>query len=343
MDLGLFDYHLPPERIAQYPAERRDASRLLVLDRRAGCWEDRRFVDLPDLLRPGDCLVLNDSRVIPARVFGRLENGTSIELLFLQELTPSRWEALVRPGKHCRVGATLTVGDGQAVARVVESKPDGHRLIEMTGGSVRALLEHHGLPPLPPYIRHYAKPGAEDWERYQTVYAKPEGSVAAPTAGLHFTEELFERLRARGVEVRSLTLHVGPGTFRPIRTTRVEDHRMKAERVEIPEATAAAVNRAKAEGRRVIAVGTTTTRAIESAAGDGNQVRRFSGATDLFIAPGHRFRVIDALLTNFHLPRSSLLLLVSAFADRELILDAYRHGVEAGYRFYSYGDAMLIY
>lgn len=339
MDLALFDYQLPPDRIAQYPVEPRDASRLLVLDRATRRWEDRKFIDFPDLLRPGDCLVLNNSRVIPARLRGRLPNGGPVELLFLREVTRSRWEALVRPAKRCRVGTTLEVGEG-LVVRVVESKPDGRRLIEPLEGSIGELLEGHGLPPLPPYIRRTAEP--LDRERYQTVYARREGSVAAPTAGLHFTEELLERLRARGVEGRGLTLHVGPGTFRPIRRGRVEDHRMEAERVELPEATASAVNRARADGRRVIAVGTTTTRALEGAATDDDRVRPGSGATDLFISPGYRFRAVDVLLTNFHLPRSTLLVLVSAFAGRELILDAYRHAVDAGYRFYSYGDAMLI-
>jgi len=339
MNLALFDYRLAPDRVAQYPVEPRDASRLLVLDRATRRWEDRKFVDLPDLLRPGDCLVVNDSRVIPARLRGRLENGNPVELLFLREVTRSRWEALARPAKRCSVGATLEVGGG-LIARVVESMSDGRRLIDLQGGSVEALLEHHGLPPLPPYIRRPAEP--PDRERYQTVYARHEGSVAAPTAGLHFTEELLERLSARGVEVRGLTLHVGPGTFRPIRRARVEEHRMEPERLEIPEATASAVNRARAEGRRVIAVGTTTTRALEGAAAEDDRVRPGSGATDLFIAPGYRFRAVDALLTNFHLPRSTLLVLVSAFAGRELILDAYRHALLAGYRFYSYGDAMLI-
>ena len=341
MDPGLFDYHLPPDRIAQYPAERREASRLLLLDRAAGVWEDRGFIDLPGLLRPGDCLVVNDSRVIPARLYARTENGALVEMLFIRELAPSRWEALVRPAKRCRAGAHLRLGDGQAVARVIAEAPEGRRVVEVADGSVRRLLERYGLPPLPPYIRRYAKPGAEDWERYQTVYARVDGSVAAPTAGLHFTEELLERLRARGVEVRTLTLHVGPGTFRPIRAARVEDHRLEAEQVEIPEATAVSVNRASAEGRRVIAVGTTTARALESASESG-EVKPVSCAADLFITPGYRFRVIDALLTNFHLPRSSLLVLVSAFAGREQILAAYRHAVDAGYRFYSYGDAMLI-
>jgi S-adenosylmethionine:tRNA ribosyltransferase-isomerase len=340
MDAKLFDYPLPPDRIAQYPAERRDASRLLVLDRSASRWEDRRFIDLPTLLRPGDCLVVNDSRVIPARLLGTLRDGASVELLFLGEVGAGRWEVLVKPGRRSRVGATLLLGEHRA--RVVGAGEAGRRVIEVEGvRSAGDFLERHGLPPLPPYIRRYAKPEAEDWERYQTVYGVPEGSVAAPTAGLHFTEELLGALRAGGVEVRPLTLHVGPGTFRPIRTARIEDHRMEAEQVEIPEVTAAAVNRAKAEGRRVIAVGTTTTRALESAA-DGERVRSGACVAEIFITPGHRFRLIDALLTNFHLPRSSLLVLVSAFAGRELILGAYRHAVNAGYRFYSYGDAMLI-
>lgn len=338
MDLALFDYRLPPDRIAQYPVEPRDASRLLVLDRASRRSEDRKFVDLPDLLRPGDCLVVNESRVVPARLRARLPNGDPVELLFLREVTHSGWEALARPAKRCRVGATLEVGG--LSARVVKAKPDGRRLIELHAGSVEALLERHGLPPLPPYIRRPAEP--LDRERYQTVYARRAGSVAAPTAGLHFTEELLERLRARRVELSGLTLHVGPGTFRPIRGAHIEEHRMEAERVEIPEATASAVNRARAEGRRVIAVGTTTTRALEGAATDDDRVRPGSGATDLFISPGYRFRAVDALLTNFHLPRSTLLVLVSAFAGRELILDAYRHAVDAGYRFCSYGDAMLI-
>ena len=344
MDLSLFDYHLPPERIAQYPAEQRDASRLLVGDRARGRWEDRVFGELPGLLRGGDLLVLNDSRVIPARLLGRLEpQGAQVELLFLKAVGPSRWEALARPGKRCRPGAVVRFGDGEARVRVVASAAPGRRIVEAGGGgSVRELLELYGVPPLPPYITRHQKPGQEDWERYQTVYAAHEGSVAAPTAGLHFTETLLHRLKTRGVEVQMLTLHVGAGTFRPIRSARVEAHRMEAEEVLISAEVADAVNLARAEGRRVIAVGTTTCRALEAAADERGTVRPLSGPTDLFIYPGYRFKVIDALLTNFHLPRSSLLLQVCAFADHDFILGAYRHAVEAGYRFYSYGDAMLI-
>ncbi len=344
MDVSLFDYHLPPDRIAQYPAEQRDASRLLLCERHPRRWEDRVFGELPDLLRAGDLVVVNDSRVIPARLLGRLEpGGTQVELLFLKALEPWRWEALAKPGRRCRPGAVIRFGDGQVRARVVAVGREGRRIVEVEGGaSVREILERHGVLPLPPYIMRHQKPGQEDWERYQTVYAVHDGSVAAATAGLHFTPSLLDRLRAKGIEIRALTLHVGAGTFRPIRCARVEEHRMEAEDVTISPAVADAITRAKGEGRRVIAVGTTTCRALESAADERGSVRPVAGPTDLFIYPGYRFKVIDALLTNFHLPRSSLLLLVCAFAGREFVLDAYRHAVVAGYRFYSYGDGMLI-
>jgi S-adenosylmethionine:tRNA ribosyltransferase-isomerase len=345
MDVALFDYELPRERIAQYPAERRDASRLLVCDRATGRWEDRVFAELSDLLQGGDLLVLNDSRVIPARLLGRLDpGGAPVELLFLKALGPSRWETLARPGKRCRPGALIVFGEGRVRARVVAAAGEGRRVVEVEGeGSVREILERYGVPPLPPYITRHQKPGQEDWERYQTVYATHDGSVAAPTAGLHFTPALLDRLRAKGIAIESLTLHVGPGTFRPIRAPRVEAHRMEAEEAAVSPSLAEAVNRAKGEGRRVIAVGTTTSRALESAADEKGTVRPISGPTDLYIYPGYHFKVTDALLTNFHLPKSSLLLLVCALAGREFILDAYRHAVEAGYRFYSYGDAMLIF
>ncbi|MFQ5897891.1 MAG: tRNA preQ1(34) S-adenosylmethionine ribosyltransferase-isomerase QueA [Candidatus Methylomirabilia bacterium] len=341
MDVSLFDYHLPPDRIAQYPAERRDASRLLLLDRAAGRWEDHMFGDLTGLLRGGDCLVVNDSHVIPARFYGQFPAGGAVELLFLREISPGRWEVLAKPGKRLRAGAVILLEEGRA--RVVEVASEGRRVIDVDGvPPVREFLERHGLPPLPPYIRRYAKPEAEDWERYQTVYARHDGSVAAPTAGLHFTSALLDRLRAEGFELQTLTLHVGPGTFRPIRTARVESHRMEAEEVALSPQVADAINRAKVQGRRIIAAGTTTCRALESAADRGGRVQALSGPTNLYIYPGYRFKVIDALLTNFHLPRSSLLLLVCAFAGREQTLSTYRHAVEAGYRFYSYGDAMLI-
>ncbi len=340
MDVALFDFELPPARIAQAPAPARDASRLLLIDRARGALEDRVFAELPDLLRPGDCLVVNDSRVIPARVFAADARGRPVELLFLEPHGDRAWAALVRPGRRCRPGVEL--GAGRARLRIAATRPDGARVIERLDGTIADLLETEGLPPLPPYIARHAKPEAEDRERYQTVYARTPGSVAAPTAGLHFTPAVFERLRARGVELHALTLHVGPATFRPITASRIEDHALPAERAVLPPGLAAAVSRARAEGRRVIAVGTTSARALEGFAREDGSLAPADGAVGLCIVPGHRFRVLDGLLTNFHLPRSSLLVLVAAFAGRELILGAYAHAVRAGYRFYSYGDATLI-
>ena len=340
MDVADFDYELPPERVAQAPAESRDASRLLAVERAAGAFSDCVFGDLPRLLRAGDCLVVNDSRVIPARVPAEDVDGRPVELLFVGPISDGVWRALVRPGRRCRPGTHLRAGDVRL--RVVGVDADGTRHIAREHGAILSLLESHGVPPLPPYITRHAKPEPEDWERYQTVYARTPGSVAAPTAGLHFTDALLDRLRAAGVEVHALTLHVGPATFRPVTSHSVEGHAIAAEPAVVPAETAAAVNRAHAEGRRVVAVGTTVTRALESAvAGDG-RVAALAGTASLTIRPGHRFRAVDALLTNFHLPRSSLLLLVAAFAGRDLALRAYRHAVAAEYRFYSYGDAMLI-
>ena len=340
MDVAEFDYELPRERIAQGPADRRDASRLLAVDRADGSLRDHVFGDLPGLLRAGDCLVVNDSRVIPARVPAEDVDGRPVELLFIEAVSDGTWRALVRPGRRCRPGAHLRAGGARL--RVVGIEADGARLIAREHGTIASLLEAHGLPPLPPYIARHAKPEPEDWERYQTVYATAPGSVAAPTAGLHFTDALLDRLRANGVEVHALTLHVGPATFRPVTSPTVEGHTIAAEAAVVPPTTAAAVNRAHAEGRRVVAVGTTVTRALESAAADDGRVAALAGAVALTIRPGHRFRAVDVLLTNFHLPRSSLLLLVAAFAGRDLTLRAYRRAVAAGYRFYSYGDAMLI-
>ncbi len=340
MDAHLFDYELPPERIAQAPAARRDGARLLRIGRACGALEDRAFAELPELLRPGDCVVVNDSRVLAARVFAADARGRPVELLFLEPETGGRWTALVRPGRRCAPGVELVAG--RARLRVVAVGGDGARVIERLDGAITDLMETEGLPPLPPYIARHAKPEAEDRERYQTVYARTPGSVAAPTAGLHFTHAILERLRARGVEAHALTLHVGPATFRPIRVARVEEHALPPERVVLPPGVADAVNRARAEGRRVIAVGTTTARALEGAADADGRVAPLDGAVALAITPGYRFRVLDGLLTNFHLPRSSLLVLVAAFAGREAILRAYAHAVRAGYRFYSYGDATLI-
>jgi S-adenosylmethionine:tRNA ribosyltransferase-isomerase len=342
VDLSEFDYPLPDQAIAQAPADERDQSRLLTIDRARSAFADHRFVELPDLLRPDDCVVVNDSRVIPARMLARDGTGREIELLFVEPERDGRWRAMVRPGRRCRPGAELSAGDGAARFRVVTVEPDGTRVIERLDGAIAEAIERHGVPPLPPYIGHHAKPGSEDRERYQTVYARTPGSIAAPTAGLHFTPTLLDRLRARGIEVHTLTLHVGPATFRPIKTAKIEDHVLPSERVEIPDSVAQAVNTARAARRRIVAVGTTTTRALESAARADGTMTPMTGRADIFIVPGHRFRVVDALLTNFHLPRSSLLVLVSAFAGRDLILNAYRHAIANGYRFYSYGDATLI-
>lgn len=338
-----FDYDLPAAAVAQEPAEPRDRARVLVIDRARQSFGDRVFEELPALLDPGDCVVVNNSRVIPARVLGRDSRGRPVELLFVKPEGARRWWALVRPGRRCRVGAELAAGGEVGPRlRIVGLDADGPRLVERLDGTIEDLLRQHGLVPLPPYIARFEAPAAEDRERYQTVYARPPGSVAAPTAGLHFTPAVLEGLRRRGVEVHELTLHVGPGTFRPITAARIEDHALPPERLSIPPSVAEAVNRARAEGRRVVAVGTTTTRALESVAEAGGGVRPLDGEAHLTIMPGHRFRVVDVLLTNFHLPRSSLLVLVAAFAGRELILEAYAHAVRAGYRFYSYGDATLI-
>src|SRR6058998_1536175 len=327
MDLSELDYDLPSELIAQTPAPLRDASRLLVVDRARGGFEDHGFAELPDLLRPGDCLVVNNSRVIPARVLARDAGGYQVELLFFEAIDPGRWRALTRPGRRSRGGAELAVGEARL--RIVGADADGPRVVERLDGSIEDLLRERGVPPLPPYIERFAAPTAEDLERYQTVYARPPGSIAAPTAGLHFTPPLLHEIQRRGVELHQLTLHVGPGTFRPIKTDRIEDHALPAERIVIPPAVADAVNRARAERRRVVAVGTTT-------------VRPLDGEARLYVMPGYEFRAVDALVTNFHLPRSSLLVMVAAFAGRELILKSYGHAVRAGYRFYSYGDATLI-
>jgi S-adenosylmethionine:tRNA ribosyltransferase-isomerase len=344
MDVALFDYDLPPELIAQEPAEPRDASRLLVVDRARGTWQDRQFRDLPSCLRAGDCVVANESRVVPARLLGVLEpGGRPAEVLMLGPATNGRWDALVRPGRRCRAGACVSVGGGSARVLVLAEKADGVREVAVESPwPVLELLDRHGLPPLPPYIARHDAPKPDDRERYQTVYARDAGSVAAPTAGLHFTSELVERVRATGAELHFLTLHVGVGTFRPLRADRVEAHRIAPEVVDIPDATADAVNRARSAGRRVVAIGTTTTRALEWGVDAGGRVRSGRGDADLYIYPGHRFRAVDALVTNFHLPRSTLLVLVAAFCGREATLAAYRHAVEARYRFYSYGDAMMI-
>ncbi len=343
--LDAYDFELPEAQIAQAPAEPRDAARMLVLDRDSGAWEDRVFRDLPAFLNPGDVLVLNDTRVFPARLVGERElGGGRAELLLVREVKPGGWEALARPGRKLRPGARLRFGHGLR-AEVEEVLPNGRRTVRLSvegGGDLWPAIEAAGEPPLPPYIRRPEGASAEDRERYQTVYARERGAVAAPTAGLHFTPEVLEAARARGVAVATVTLHVGYGTFEPVRVDDLRAHRVAPERIAIPEATAVAVAEARARGGRVVAVGTTATRALESAADAEGRLAPGPALADLTITPGYRFRVVDALLTNFHLPRSSLLVLVSVFAGRERVLAAYRHAVDAEYRFYSYGDCMLI-
>ncbi len=337
-----YAYQLPPERIAQVPVEPRDAARLLVLGRGAGAWEDAHVRDLPRHLGPGDLLVVNDTRVIPARLHGRKESGGRAEVLLVGREGPDRWEALVRAAKPARVGTRVLLGPGVS-ARVEEVRGDGVFGVRLEApGDPLAAVEALGEVPLPPYIRRDA-PDPRDRAWYQTPFARADraGSAAAPTAGLHFTPGVLDELAARGVERVSLTLHVGLGTFLPLRVEDAEDHRMHKEWFEVSAATADAVNRALVEGRRVVAVGTTTVRVLEHCGREG-RVAAGSGWTDLFVRPGHRFRVVGAMFTNFHLPESTLLMLVCAFGGTERVLAAYRHAVDAGYRFYSYGDAMLV-
>lgn len=335
-----FYYDLPPELIAQTPVEQRDSSRLMILDRKTGETAHRRFRDLPEFLRPGDCLILNDSRVLPARLLGRrLPGGGTCEVLLLADRGDNVWECLVRPGRKLRAGARMTFGDGSLTAEVAEELADGNRLVRFAyEGIFLEVLERLGKMPLPPYIKEELR----DQERYQTVYSKVLGSAAAPTAGLHFTPELLERIAAKGVGVGYVTLHVGLGTFRPVKEEAVEDHPMHSEFCTIPPETAELVNRTKAGGGRCICVGTTSCRTLESWAGEDGHMEPRSGWTDIYIYPGYRFKVMDGLVTNFHLPESTLIMLVSAFAGREEVLAAYREAVRERYRFFSFGDAMLI-
>ena len=335
-----FYYDLPPELIAQTPIEKRDGSRLMTLDRRTGETAHRHFYDLPELLRPGDCLILNDSRVLPARLLGqRLPGGGACEVLLLTDRGENVWECLVRPGRKLRTGARMTFGDGSLTAEVAGEAAEGNRLVRFHyEGIFLEVLERLGKMPLPPYI----KEELQDQERYQTVYSKVLGSAAAPTAGLHFTRELLEELAAKGVGIGYVTLHVGLGTFRPVKEEDLEDHPMHSEFCTVPPETAGLINRTKAAGGRVICVGTTSCRTLESWAEEDGHMEPRSGWTDIYLYPGCRFKVMDGLVTNFHLPESTLIMLVSAFAGREAVLRAYREAVEERYRFFSFGDAMLI-
>ncbi|MDA5110007.1 tRNA preQ1(34) S-adenosylmethionine ribosyltransferase-isomerase QueA [Brevibacillus thermoruber] len=341
MDVQLFDFELPERLIAQHPLKDRTASRLLVLDKRTGEMAHRRFTDLVEYLRPGDVLVLNDSRVLPARLIGeKAGTGAKIEVLLLKSLGGDRWETLVKPGKRVKPGTEVVFGGGLLRCVCEEVTETGGRIVRFQyEGIFYEILDQLGTMPLPPYIHEQL----EDQERYQTVYARERGSAAAPTAGLHFTEEYLRRVAEKGVDIAYVTLHVGLGTFRPVTADVVEEHVMHAEYYDIPPETAETVNRAKAEGRRVIAVGTTSCRTLETVGGlhDG-RLAAGSGWTDIFIYPGYQFRIIDGLLTNFHLPKSTLVMLVSALAGRENVLRAYRTAVAEEYRFFSFGDAMLI-
>ena len=334
-----FYFDLPQELIAQTPLERRDGSRLLAMNRVTGEIQHRHFYDLPEFLRPGDCLVLNDSRVLPARLFGRRRGGGACEVLLLIDRGEKTWECLVRPGKKLRTGTTVTFGDGELTAEVVGEVEGGNRLIRFHyEGIFLETLERLGKMPLPPYI----KEELEDSERYQTVYSRVVGSAAAPTAGLHFTKELLDDLQSIGVKVCYVTLHVGLGTFRPVKAERLEEHEMHAEYCVVPQKTADTINETKRSGGRVICVGTTSCRTIESWAKEDGSMEAAAGWTNIFIYPGYRFKVLDGLITNFHLPESTLIMLVSSLAGREQVLAAYQEAVRERYRFFSFGDAMII-
>ena len=340
MDVKDFYYDLPEELIAQDPLEDRSSSRLMVLDKKTGEIEHKIFKDIVDYLKPGDCLVINNTKVIPARLYG-VKEGTQakIEILLLKRRENDIWETLVKPGKKCKPGTKIIFGEGLLNGEIIDVVEEGNRLIQFHyEGIFEEILDQLGQMPLPPYITHQLK----DKNRYQTVYAKYDGSAAAPTAGLHFTPELLKQVKGMGVEIAEVTLHVGLGTFRPVKVTNVLEHHMHSEFYQIEQTEADKINKAKKNGHRVIAVGTTSTRTMESAADENGFLKACSGWTEIFIYPGYQFKVIDALITNFHLPESTLVMLVSALAGREHVLHAYEQAVEEHYRFFSFGDAMFI-
>lgn len=340
MKLDEFDFYLPEELIAQHPLEKRDASRLLVLDKKTGAIQDRLFTDLVEFLVPGDVLVINNTKVIPARLIGTKKGtGATIEVFLLTPQTEKdSWEVLVKPGKKAKIGTKITFGTGQLDAVVLEATPSGGRIVKFNyQGIFNEILDELGQMPLPPYI----KAKLDDKERYQTVYAKNAGSAAAPTAGLHFTPEVLAKIRNSGVEIVEILLHVGLGTFRPVKVDVVEEHKMHPEYFQVTEEAAVTINKALAEKRRIIAVGTTSTRTLESVYVNG-VIKAQEGWTDIFIYPGYKYNVISGLLTNFHLPKSTLIMLVSALAGKENVLKAYNYAIENKYRFFSFGDAMLI-
>ncbi|CVI68158.1 S-adenosylmethionine:tRNA ribosyltransferase-isomerase [Clostridiales bacterium CHKCI001] len=340
MNVKDFDYYLPEELIAQDPLEDRSSSRLMILDKKTGEIQHSIFKNIIEELHAGDCLVINNTKVIPARLYGaKVGTDAKIEVLLLKRKENNIWEVLVKPGKKAKVGTQISFGEGKLVGTVVDVVEEGNRLIQFSyEGIFEEVLDELGQMPLPPYITHQLK----DKNRYQTVYAKYDGSAAAPTAGLHFTKELLEEIQAKGVTIASVTLHVGLGTFRPVKVENVLEHHMHSEFFMIEESEAKKINDAKAAGGRIISVGTTSCRTLESAADENGRLRATSGWTDIFIYPGYSFKIIDALITNFHLPQSTLLMLVSALAGREHILAAYEEAVKERYRFFSFGDAMLI-
>lgn len=340
MNIEEFDYDLPESLIAQTPLKHRDQSRLLVMGRESGKTTHQHFADVIDYFKEGDTLVLNDTRVMPARLFGiKEETGAKVEMLMLTHLEDNDWEVLLKPAKRIKVGQRLSFGDGKIVAECIEELDQGGRIMRLHyEGILQERLDELGEMPLPPYI----KERLDDPDRYQTVYAKESGSAAAPTAGLHFTDELLEAIRAKGIRIVFITLHVGLGTFRPVSVDNIDDHEMHSEYYQISEDTAQLLNETRREGGRIISVGTTTTRTLETVRSQHNQFAASSGWTDIFIYPGYEFKAIDGLITNFHLPKSTLVMLVSAFSTRENVLNAYREAVERQYRFFSFGDAMLI-
>lgn len=335
-----FNFELPEELIAQHPLKKREESKLMVLNKESGNIEHKKFKDIIKYLSKGDCLVLNDTRVIPARLFGEREGtGGKVEFLLLKRLENDKWETLVKPGRKAKIGQKIVFGDGILKAKVLDIKEGGTRIIRFEyEGIFEEVLDQLGEMPLPPYI----KEKLENKERYQTVYSKKEGSAAAPTAGLHFTNELLEDIKAKGIEVVYITLHVGLGTFRPVKVENVEEHKMHSEYYEVSKEAADCINRVKEQGGKIFSVGTTSTRTLESVADEMGVIHPKTGWTDIFIYPGYKFKVVDGLLTNFHLPESTLLMLVSAFANKEIILNAYNNAVENKYRFFSFGDAMFI-
>ncbi len=341
MDINLFDFYLPEELIAQKPVQKRDESRLLAVNLKNHTYEDKHFFDITNYLKPGDVLVRNNTKVIPARLLGIKEKtGAHCELLLLKQIEGDNWECLTRPAKSLKVGARVDFGDGKLIAECIEERDEGLRVFKFIyDGIFLEVLDALGKMPLPPYIREQLCTN----DRYQTVYAKFEGSAAAPTAGFHFTEELFDKIKKMGVEVVDITLHIGLGTFRPVKVTDTKDHVMHSEVYEISEEAAAKLNKAKAENRRIIAIGTTSVRTLEANYTKYNTFKPTKESTNIFIQPGYQYKTVKAIITNFHLPKSTLIMLVSAFAGREFTLELYKHAVEEKYRFFSFGDSMILY